>query len=187
MAVGADRRLPDRPRGADRSRRDRGDCVPVLIIDADAGSAMLDDNDAAVSADRGRSPRHELRRLLIVSRVRSIVVVDKDVRLGAVRTLIDDEVAVRTDGRRTVSESAARRRDRSRDTRLAVEQVDCPVGVVGHELPVGAHHWAEMVTAPRRNTGDWRRRYDERNCRRRNREYLRSRYIVAGNDNRDRT
>src|SRR5437660_10440749 len=102
MAIGADRRLPDRPRFADRGRRDRGDGVPLLIIDADAGSAMLDDNRAAVSADRGRSPRHELRRLLIVSRVGSIVVVDEDVRLDVIRTLIDDEVAVRTDGRRAV-------------------------------------------------------------------------------------
>src|SRR5260370_19919141 len=187
MAIAADRRPPDCPGLAESRGRDRGDRMPMLIIDADAGSALLDDNRAAVSADRRHASCNQQGCMLIVSGIGSIVVVYINVRLGSVRTLIADVVAVRTDGRRAVGESATRRGDRARDARLAIEQEDRSVGVVGHELPVGAHHRAEMVTATRRNPGDWRRRHDERNCGRSNREYQRRRCIVGGHDSYDRT
>src|SRR5258705_6300346 len=118
MAVATDRRLPDCPRLTDRGGRDRADRAPMLIVNADAGSALLDDNRAAVATDCRRSPRHELRRLLIVSRVRSIVVVDVNIRLGAVPTLKGNVVAVRADRRCTESESATRRCDRACDAGL---------------------------------------------------------------------
>src|SRR5258708_5382791 len=122
MAVATDRRLPDCPRLTDRGVRGRGRRAAVLVVNTGAGSALLADNRAAAAPDWRRRPRHELRRLLIVSRVRSIVVVDVNIRLGAVPTLKGNVVAVRADRRCTESESATRRCDRACDAGLAIEQ-----------------------------------------------------------------
>ena len=43
----------------------------------------------------------------------------------------------------------------------AMGEEDGPVGVVGHEVSVGAHHRAEMVPGARRNLGDRGQRHDE--------------------------
>ena len=168
MAVGAYRRLPDCTGFTDRRRRDRSNRVTLLIIDPDTGATLFYNNNASVSADRGRAPGYKLSCLLVVS-IRRIVVVDKHKRLRSVRTLKDDVVAVRADSRSGVSETISRSGDRNRRVRLAVIEKDRPVGIVGHELSVGTHHRAEMVTRTRRNQGDGRRRYHKRNRRRRNR------------------
>ncbi len=146
MTVGADRRLPDGPRGPDSGGRDRGDQISLLIVDAYGASAILNDDDAAISVDRRRASRRKLRRMLIVG-VRRIVVVKKNERLRAVRTLINHVMAVRTDGRRGESETIARRRNRTRRVRLAVVEKDGAIRIIGHEPSVGAHDRIEVVPA----------------------------------------
>src|SRR6185295_9393720 len=104
MAVGADGRLPERPGYAERGRREVCEFVPLLIVQPNA-SALLDHKLAAVTADRRLAARHQPGDLTVVRRIGSIVVVDENPGLGAVRPLIDDEMTVRTDGRRTVGEA----------------------------------------------------------------------------------
>src|SRR5258707_14376298 len=101
MAIGADGRLPERPGCADRGRGEACELVPLLIVEADA-SAALDHKLAAVTADRGLAARHEPGDLPVMRRIGSIVIVNENPGLRAVRALVDDEVTVRTDGRRTV-------------------------------------------------------------------------------------
>src|ERR1700730_11668712 len=110
MAIGADGRLPERPGYADRGSCNVCEFVPLLIVKADA-SAALDHKLAAVTADRGLSSRHQPGDLPVMRRIGRIVVVDENPGLRAVRPLIDDERAVRADGRRAVGEPPARRRD----------------------------------------------------------------------------
>src|SRR5438309_9292089 len=106
MAIGTDGRLPERPGYADRRRREVCEFVALLIVEADA-SAALDHDLAAVAADHGLASRHQPGGLPVMRRIGSIVVVDENPGLRAVGPLIDDEVTVRTDGRRTVSETSA--------------------------------------------------------------------------------
>src|SRR5258705_2218097 len=136
--------------------------MPLQIVDADAASAIFDDDSAAVSTDGGRTARHELYLFLVVSRIRRVVAINENERLAAVRTLINDIATVRTDGRRAVGESIAGRSDRRRRIRLAVVEVDGAIGIVGHESSVGADDRAKMIPGARRDLGDRGQRHDER-------------------------
>src|SRR3954454_19279477 len=110
MAIGTDGRLPERPGYAGRRRRDVCEFVALLIVQADA-SAVLDHKPAAIAADRRLASRHQPGGLPVMRRIGSIVVVDENPGLRAVRPLVDDEMTVRTDGRRTVGETSAGRGD----------------------------------------------------------------------------
>src|SRR4051812_33322265 len=110
MAIGTDGRLPERPINADRGRREVCEFVALLIVQADA-SALLDHKPAAIAGGRGVASRHKAGGLSVMRRIGSIVVVEENPGLCAVGPLVDDEVTVRTDGRRTVSETSARRGD----------------------------------------------------------------------------
>src|SRR5258706_13102653 len=112
--------------------------MALQIVDADAASAIFDDDPAAVSTDGGRTAGHELYRFLVVSRIQGVVAINENERLDAVRTLIDDIATVGTDGRRAVSESIRGRRDRRRRVRLAVVEVDGAIRIVGHESSISA-------------------------------------------------
>src|SRR3954454_17025044 len=122
MAVGADGRLPERPGYADRGASDVCEFVALLIKEADA-SALLDHKLAAVAADRGLATRHKPGDLPVMRRIGSIVVVDENPGLRAVRPLIDDEMTVRTDGRRAVGETPAWSGNGLGSAGLPVEQI----------------------------------------------------------------
>src|SRR4051812_16381419 len=130
MAIGADGRLPERAGYSDRGARELREFLALLIVEADA-SAVFDHKPAAVAADRGLAARHQLGDLTVMRRIGSIVVVDENPGLAAVRALIDDEMTVRTDGRRTIGKTPARSGDGLGSAGLPVEQVDRPVGIVG--------------------------------------------------------
>src|SRR5882757_8966525 len=119
MAIGADGRLPERPAYADRGARDVCEFMALLIVKADA-SALLDHKPAAVAADRGLATRHKPGGLPVMRRIGRIVVVDENPGLRAVRPLIDDEMTVRTDGRRAEGQTLPRRCDGLGGARLAV-------------------------------------------------------------------
>ena len=169
MTVGADRGLPQCTRRADQGRRDREQQMALLVVTGKTGTALLDDDDAAVTVDRRRPAHHQLGDVVVVRGVGGIVVVQEDDTVG---TLIDDEVAVRTDGGRTEGETVRRRLDGDRDAGLAVEQIDGTVGIVSHEPPIGAHDGTEMITGARRNLGHRRGRHGDRRGRRWNRQFL---------------
>ena len=80
MAVGADRRHPDRSGLADRGCRDRGDHMALLIVDSDAGAALLDEDLLPSPLIAGERPGDQLGGLLIMG-IGRVVVVDEDKRL----------------------------------------------------------------------------------------------------------